>query len=843
MFLMTSVPLKRNVLTGVLLVLSVSAAFANPVGGVVSNGSATINTDGAGTLTITQTSTAATINWQSFSIEANEAVRFVQPGSSSVALNRVLGSDPSRILGNLSANGQVFLINPNGILFGRNASVNVAGLVASTRDIADSDFLNGRLHWKGSQPGDVLNLGSIVALEGGYVALLGSSVTNQGQITAQRGSVALAAGNSVTLDFAGDGLLRVSVNEAALNAQVVNGGVIQAAGGAVWLSASAHDALLSTVIDNSGVIQANSVGERNGRIYLDGGAQGVVSVEGTLQAAGMVQGSTGGSITVTGDKVAVQEGAVLDATGEAGGGSIAVGGSWQGKDATVRQARAVYIAQNALLDASAMSTGNGGTIVAWSDIRNAQSATRVYGTLRAKGGAQSGDGGHIETSGHWLDIRGIRLDASAAHGKAGLWLLDPEDLTVSSAPTTAMPPGGPMFMSGPGASNVDNATINALLDSGTSVMLQTAPTGTGNGDITIAADITKTAGTDATLTLMAHGAIVVNPGINITSSAGMLNLDLLAGGAITLGAGSTLSSNGGDIVLAGSRLVNNAGANVLNTAGGRWLVYTASPLDNALGGLSSANPAIWSQDPGTLPPPSVAPGNWFVYQSADPTTGVTTAIGTMQSTLGAPRVVPPDQTASAADWTLEPPGWLAIGPEGFGEFLTGTSVPGTGLPMLASNTTLSPQTSPAPPVSRLRSSGFVGVQKPLPPATSANPASPQVEAFLRGSSKAFQAGTSSNGAALVARLNPPGSTPGMAVSVNAGEGFQITLPQDLLRILRAQGRMPTLQARVGGSSLPTWLALERTTPGLSARSVPDGALPVTVRLIGSNGKSIEVVLQ
>src|SRR5688572_9273344 len=173
-------------------------AYALPAGGTVSAGGASI-AGSAGTMTINQSTQNVAINWQSFSIGQTEAVQFVQPTSSSVALNRVLGADPSTILGSLSANGKVFLVNPNGILFGKGAQVNVAGLVASTMNIADADFMAGRYKFAGAGNGAVVNQGAINA-DGGYVALLGASVSNEGVITARLGTVALAAGSATTLD-------------------------------------------------------------------------------------------------------------------------------------------------------------------------------------------------------------------------------------------------------------------------------------------------------------------------------------------------------------------------------------------------------------------------------------------------------------------------------------------------------------------------------------------------------------------------------------------------------------------------------------------------------------------
>lgn len=291
-------------------------AWALPTGGAVSAGTADIAT-GAGTTTVTQTSQNASLNWQSFSIGAAEAVRFVQPSSSSVALNRVLGSDPSSILGSLSANGKVFLVNPNGILFGAGAQVNVGGLVASTLNVSDGDFMAGRYNFSGSGTGNVQNQGTINA-DGGYVALLGANVSNQGVISARLGTIVLAAGSAMTLDMAGDGLLNVAVNSGAVNALVENGGMIRADGGNVLLTALAAGNLLQSAVNNTGVVQAQTIGTHEGTIRLMGDmAIGSVGVGGTLDASAP-NGGNGGFIETSAAHVNVQDSVRISTTAALG---------------------------------------------------------------------------------------------------------------------------------------------------------------------------------------------------------------------------------------------------------------------------------------------------------------------------------------------------------------------------------------------------------------------------------------------------------------------------------------------------------------------------------------------
>lgn len=286
-----------------------TGAWALPTGGAVSAGGASISSSG-GTTTIGQSTDKVAINWQGFSIAQGETVRFVQPGSGSVALNRVLGSDPSSILGNLSANGKVFLVNPNGILFGQGAQVNVGALVASTLNISDSDFMAGRYRFSGAGNGDVLNQGSINA-PGGYVALLGARVSNEGTIVANMGMVALAAGNAMTLDVAGDGLLNVSVDQGLVNALVENRGLIRADGGSVLLTAQAAGNLLQTAVNNSGVIQAQTLQNHKGTIKLLGDMQsGTMSVDGRLDASAP-NGGNGGFIETSAARVSIRDSVVV----------------------------------------------------------------------------------------------------------------------------------------------------------------------------------------------------------------------------------------------------------------------------------------------------------------------------------------------------------------------------------------------------------------------------------------------------------------------------------------------------------------------------------------------------
>ncbi|HUH55832.1 MAG TPA: YDG domain-containing protein, partial [Rhodanobacter sp.] len=270
------------------------------------------------TTTIDQHSQNLSLNWQSFNIGASSTVNFVQPNAKSIAVNRIADPNGSVILGRLNANGQVFLINPNGVLFGQGAQVNVGSLVASTLNISDSELASGTRHFSGNGRGSVVNQGTINAANGGYVALLGPQVTNRGTLNAPGGTVALAGGNAVTLSFDSNRLLSLQVDKSALDALADNRQLIVANGGQVLMSAGAKDSLLASVVNNSGTIQARTVENRAGKIVLLGGmAAGTTKVAGTLDASAP-GGGNGGFIETSAAHVQVADGTRITTLAKAG---------------------------------------------------------------------------------------------------------------------------------------------------------------------------------------------------------------------------------------------------------------------------------------------------------------------------------------------------------------------------------------------------------------------------------------------------------------------------------------------------------------------------------------------
>ncbi|WYX14509.1 filamentous hemagglutinin N-terminal domain-containing protein [Achromobacter xylosoxidans] len=542
-------------------------ALANPdlpVGGQVIAGQGAISTSG-NQMTIRQQTDKLVTQWQSFDIGAQNTVRFIQPDSNAVALNRVTGASGSQILGSLQANGQVIILNPNGVMFGKNAQVNVAGLLASTKSLGNADFMAGRYDLSGGgADAQVVNQGSLVATPGGYIVLAGGQVKNSGTISTPAGKAVLATADKVSLKLDNAGLVSVSVSGSIVNALVENTGLIAAPNGQVYLTARGRDMLLNTVVNNSGTVEATGLESRGGEIVLDGGDSGVVSQSGRLLADSAT--GQGGKVTIEGRNIHLTAAGKTSATGKTGGGQVYVGGGWQGKDGKIRNASKVVMDKAATVDVSATQGGNGGTAVLWSE-----DYTNFQGAITARGGADSGNGGQVETSSRGNLQAFGDVDASASAGLGGGWLLDPLNIAIVKGDVdtdTALMQGdaasGQVFSPSVAGAQVSATKIAEQLSAGTSVTVDTHANGDQPGTITFKKDaqIKKAAGGAATLTLRADKDIVfenrdwvapsaVGELAAILSTAGALNLDLLTGnsgqdGNVNIGKFVHLDLNGGD---------------------------------------------------------------------------------------------------------------------------------------------------------------------------------------------------------------------------------------------------------------------------------------------------------
>jgi len=529
--------------------LSLSANFATaevlpgtlPTGQNVTQGSADFNRQGEN-LTVRQHSQKLITQWNDFSIGQNASVNFIQPNSTSAALNRVITQRPSEILGRLTANGHVLIVNANGVVFGKNSRIDVASLTASTLQLSDADFSADNYHFKGGENGEITADGVIQVKEGGRVVFVAPLIENNGTISAPDGQVLMASGTDVELDVSGDGLVSFRINKGALNAIVDNGGGIDVGSGAVLLTAKGFSDASQAVVNNSGVIEANSMSKQGGRIILGAGTGGQVSHSGTLDVSSAV--GKGGLVMLEADAIALKAGSDINATGMTGGGDVLVGGDWQGGNNLQRrvlndtdqlqQAIKISMESGAGIDASATNVGDGGTVVLWSDIQRADSLTTVEGRILAEGGASGGNGGQIETSGRVINVEQATVSTKAAQGKTGDWLLDPGNITISNNNSGVTPTNGTEVA---GDTTISSSTLTTALANNNVILA----TGAGAYDITVADAINYT-GASSSLTLNAGQNI--NLAANITST-NALNLQFNA--PVKLKQNVALTSNGGDV--------------------------------------------------------------------------------------------------------------------------------------------------------------------------------------------------------------------------------------------------------------------------------------------------------
>ena len=503
------------------LSLGASSVDAMPEGGVIRSGEGAVSQNGR-EMTIRQDSGRLAMDWTNLNVGKDETVRFQQPGKDALALNRVTGNQQSLIDGSLLSNGHVLLVNPNGVVIGKNASIDVGGLVASTAHVKDNfmkEFGNstGSFTLGGVSDGKIINEGTINA-EGGLVALHAAKVENSGTIKSNGGSVLMAAADTLTLTPDTDGKLNFTVDGKVAEASALNKGAITADGGTIVMTADSASDVMSTVVNNEGTLQARTLRKNEkGQILLEGNDKGQVEVSGTLDASGTENGQDAGNIKVIGQRTIVHDGTNLLAKGDV-------------------------------------------------------------------------NGGKIETSGDVLDLGdNLNIDAKGVNGKAGEWLLDPLDVIIAdedptgtydktkydlkkyetdgslSSNTTigyydpASKETADASATSDGITWIKTKTITDLLDKGTDVTIQAAATN-GVANIKVNSPITKTSGTDATLTMDAMRNITINK--DITSTSGKLNAVL----------NSDTNGNKIGAVIINANIDTNGG-NFTSTSGGN-VVYT-----------------------------------------------------------------------------------------------------------------------------------------------------------------------------------------------------------------------------------------------------------------------------
>ena len=515
---------------------------ALPTNPNVTSGSATFNQT-TNQLTINQATDKLITNWSSFNIGKDATVTFNQPSSLSSALNRVNSNDPSYIFGKLNANGQVILLNQSGVIFGNGAKFDAGSFIASTLNIKDTDFLNGKMIFeKDGFAGSITNEGYLNAFAGGAVALIAPQITNNGTINAEQGTAALLSGNKVTLSLNGNKLVKYTIDEGTLNSYIENNGVIKVDEGTIILSAKALDEINKSVISNSGIIEAKGITTKGGKILLEG------------------------------DDITLKSTSVVDASGNLGGGEVLIGGDYQGKNPDIRNAKTVTAEEGSITKADAITEGDGGKIIFWSD-----ELTKFYGNIFARGGGVSGDGGFVEVSSkRKLDYTGV-TNTLAPYGTTGMLLLDPVSYYIATIAAST--------------TDADHSSISiSTLDTN---LTSTNQTISATSDIYLANDFTWSGvgASTATRSLTFSAPLVVLGGSIAVSGSADDIINFTSGidsssKLFVTGANRSIATNNGTITVNGN--IGGAQGLTLNSGTG------TTSVGSATGGLSGT---YW---PGTV---------------------------------------------------------------------------------------------------------------------------------------------------------------------------------------------------------------------------------------------------
>ena len=475
-------PIVAAALAGAASIGSLSPAWGAPAGAQVTAGTGSIsavpNAAGGMNTTIRQNGNRLAIDWGSFDIGTHDAVTFVQPNSSAIALNRVTGQSATQVLGSLNANGQVFILNPNGVLFGKSAQVNVGGLLATTSNLSDSDFLAGKFRLTDGGSGSIVNQGRITANDG-YIAFIAPRVANRGTLIADRGTVELAAGTAATVTFAGNRLVSLTIDEGTLDALAENGDLIRADGGVVILTSRGRDAVLSGVVNNTGEIRAQTAVDVGGTIKLL--AEGGTMLAGGTLDASAPNGGNGGTIETSGRVFQLQPGAVISTHAVSG-----ATGTW-------------------LIDPSDITVAATGGSMTGANLSSQLASTNVQ--LQTSAG--SGGSGDITIA-----------DTVAWHSGNQLTLTADRDITISAA-----------LDAGATGSLVANATRNVSLTGAFTGLSLSATASTGN--IALSAPITLDAN-NGMLTLSSANTITAGQNAAVTTGT----FSLTAGAWTQIGNGS-----------------------------------------------------------------------------------------------------------------------------------------------------------------------------------------------------------------------------------------------------------------------------------------------------------------
>jgi filamentous hemagglutinin family protein len=555
--------------SSVIIVFSVLMISSNlqalPQGVQINGGQANLNQN-INTLNIHQLSPLISINYDSFNIATGETVNFIQPNEISIALNRVTGNNATEIFGSLNANGQVFLINPNGILFAPGSQINVGGLFASTLNILDEDFFNQQLNFNSaSSATSIINYADV---QGRYIAFVSPHIENHGELIAD--NISLHAADSVFVSFSP--AIHIETQTDSYEAVIENHGLIRADDGYVALTTAAHNALMGTAINNQGVIEARGVVKQSGRVFLTAENQGDIINSGEINVSAINENINGGDVFIDAQRVA-QSGVIhADGMGYGNGGNLLLSAD-----------QVVVLGEKSFSTANAGANGNGGEVIAFSPDT---ALFRQGGNIETRGGFESGNGGYVDVSG-WqhVEVDGL-VDTSAINGDNGLFLIDPYNITIGGAADAFLDTADIPWRPTNSGSVISVATLLSNLALGdVSIITTPNPDVAGEAGIISVSAAIDLDGINAgqTLTLTADADILVNASISDQTGAvdNNTNIVMTASGAINMtSAGFEINAGAGTINLTSSSNANITGISTSNTSSSA-ISITANTITDA----------------------------------------------------------------------------------------------------------------------------------------------------------------------------------------------------------------------------------------------------------------------
>ncbi|MEX4166439.1 filamentous hemagglutinin N-terminal domain-containing protein, partial [Haemophilus influenzae] len=504
----------------------------------VVHGTATMQVDG--NKTIIRNSVDAIINWKQFNINQNEMVQFLQENNNSAVFNRVTSNQISQLKGILDSNGQVFLINPNGITIGKDAIINTNGFTASTLDISNENIKAHNFtleQTKDKALAEIVNHGLITVGKDGSVNLIGGKVKNEGVISVNGGSISLLAGQKITISDIANPTITYSI--AAPENEAVNLGNIFTKGGKINVRAAN--------IRNQGKLSADSVSkDKSGNIVLSA-KEGEAEIGGVISAQN--QQAKGGKLMITGDKVTLKTGAVIDLSGKEGGETY-LGGDERGEGKNgIQLAKKTTLEKGSTINVSGKEKG--GRAIVWGDI------ALINGNINAQGSDIAKTGGFVETSGHHLSIDDNVIV------KTKEWLLDPDNVEIK-APDPSRVDTDPEFPVGDGSQGnpkrnhdsktiLTNTTISNFLRNAKVVNITAVQTLTVNGSIDIQ---------NGNLTLHTQrGGIKVNADITSSDNSSNSKLNIHSGSWLDIHSNISLGESGSINITAANDIAFERGVN------------------------------------------------------------------------------------------------------------------------------------------------------------------------------------------------------------------------------------------------------------------------------------------